>query len=110
LEVAAETDIDPLLLMCRIGHTFSAAELIMAKEEMLEHFLWAGLTAMEELTTLLADLDRQSDPASSRAAYRQRIDRLTRQRESLRRLLEENGPAILDERDAKSAPEGTTRG
>src|SRR5256885_8933180 len=59
LEVAAESKTDPLLLICRIGHTYSSAELIMAKEEVIEHVLWAGLTAIEELHALLAELDEK---------------------------------------------------
>jgi two-component system chemotaxis response regulator CheB len=110
LQVAFESDTYPLLLVCRIGHTFSAAELIMAKEDTLEHVLWSGITALEELTALLAELDEKHDPATSSAAYRARIDLLSGQRESLLRLLEENRPTSLEEHDAKSAPEGTTRG
>jgi two-component system, chemotaxis family, protein-glutamate methylesterase/glutaminase len=43
---------------CRVGHSFSTDELIAGKESALESRMWEAVYAFEELSVLLADLDR----------------------------------------------------
>ena len=41
---------------CRVGHAYSAEELVTGKETVLEQRLWAAVFAFEELGDLLSDL------------------------------------------------------
>jgi hypothetical protein len=44
-----------LRFRCRIGHTYSLAELIASKEGRIEDLLWAPVTALTELAALLRE-------------------------------------------------------
>ncbi len=57
---------DTLTFTCRIGHTYTLAELVMAKERSCEEFLWAAVCALEELHALLHDA--RVDPERARRA------------------------------------------
>src|SRR5215470_10322777 len=47
---------DHVSLACRVGHTYSLAELVLAKDAALEATLWRAVFAFEELEALLSDL------------------------------------------------------
>ena len=46
---------DSLVFVCRVGHTYSAEELVCDKEKRAELLLWAAVEALEELAALLKD-------------------------------------------------------
>lgn len=62
-----------LLFDCRIGHIFSPPELILEKEQRLEHLLWQAVSALEELSATLRDLDLDADRRENAAADAEEI-------------------------------------
>jgi two-component system chemotaxis response regulator CheB len=70
---------------CRVGHSYSADEMIGGKEGALEVRLWEAVYAFEELAVLLTDLDRRHlsdgvDPAASLQRIAQARDQAARLR------------------------------
>ena len=92
-----EGELVPPLFRCRIGHTFTSAEVLMGKEERVEYLAWATLTSLEELAALLADLDRMNDPATTHEQYMSRLERVGRQIAGVRALIDDGRPAVLEE-------------
>jgi two-component system, chemotaxis family, protein-glutamate methylesterase/glutaminase len=81
---------------CRIGHTFSTQELLVAKEKGFEDHLWNATTALDELASLIADL--QSSPAAEMAPannFGARRERALEQIKLIRQIIEENQPIEL---------------
>jgi two-component system chemotaxis response regulator CheB len=92
---------------CRVGHTFSADNLLLGKREALEAALWAAIVALEER----ADLTRRIVKRLEGSARRSQLDRYlkdlaaTEERaELLRNLIHE-----LVQDVPSSDPEGTDR-
>jgi two-component system, chemotaxis family, protein-glutamate methylesterase/glutaminase len=78
---------------CRVGHSYSADELIGGKEGALEVRLWEAVYALEELAVLLTDLDRRhlangADPVESP----QRIAQAREQAARLRAIIQADRP------------------
>ena len=95
LTVHAEGKRPDLVFECRVGHTYSVAELLVAKEERLHARLWTAYTALTEMVALLGDLaERDADDASCRR-YAERADVARTQAGRLRRLIEDNTPLAL---------------
>ena len=46
-----------LAFLCRVGHSLSVDELLLAKEEKIEDDMWANVRGLEELLALLSDLE-----------------------------------------------------
>ena len=46
-----------LRFVCRVGHSLSVEELLLAKEEKIEDDMWANVRGLEELVALLKDLE-----------------------------------------------------
>jgi len=89
---------------CRIGHAYSLKDLIVAKEVRLEEALWAPITALEELATILEDLlsqDRARIP-SKRSILERRVAAARRHASAIRAIIEESEPTALgDESEGK---------
>lgn len=81
---------------CRIGHAYSLTELVLAKEKTIEDLLWAPVTALTELATLLRELDAGGYGAEVLRFRRERADRALHQVEMLRKVIEDNEPTVLD--------------
>src|SRR5262245_7188328 len=47
-----------VVFACRVGHAYSVAELVVAKEQELERRLWMVNYSFEELAALLSDCER----------------------------------------------------
>jgi hypothetical protein len=81
---------------CRIGHTFSTQELLVAKEKSFEDHLWNSTTALDELANLIADLQSSPPPdiapASNLGARRERA---LEQIKLIRQIIEQNQPIEL---------------
>ena len=95
LAVHTEGTRSDLVFECRVGHTFTVQELLVAKEERLHDRLWTSYTALAELVALLTDLaahDRSDDCARR---YGDRRARARAQGEGLRRLIDDNRPLAL---------------
>jgi hypothetical protein len=80
---------------CRVGHSYSADELVGGREGALEVRLWEAVYAFEELAVLLTDLDRQHltdgiDPAASL----QRIAQAREQAARLRAIVQADRPVV----------------
>lgn len=88
---------DHLRFRCRIGHTYSLAELIAAKEERIEGFLWAPVTALTELAALLREASAAGYVAGISEACEERAERALRQVEMLREVIDQNEPTPLTE-------------
>jgi hypothetical protein len=81
---------------CRIGHTFSTQELLVAKERGFEDHLWNATTALDELANLIADL--QSSPPAEIAPANNlgaRRERALEQIKAIRQIIEQNQPIEL---------------
>src|SRR5687768_3792444 len=98
LSARMEGDAGYLLFVCQVGHSYSVATLLSAKEERLEEVLWSGVYLLEELADLLADvLDRGGAAGDhpERPAAARRIERLRAHAKQLRQLLDDNEPIGL---------------
>jgi two-component system chemotaxis response regulator CheB len=84
-----------LVFECRVGHTYSVAELLVAKEERLQARLWTAYTALVELTAILSDLAAREASEDSRRRYGERREVARAQATRLRRLIEDNAPLTL---------------
>jgi two-component system, chemotaxis family, protein-glutamate methylesterase/glutaminase len=94
LSVQPEGKRSDLIFECRVGHTYSVEELLVAKEERLHARLWTAYTALQELVTLVDDLaSRETQDALRR--YRERSEVAKAQAARLRRLIEDNAPVRL---------------
>jgi len=93
--------------VCRIGHVYSAVELLAAKEELLERRLWIGFSSLDELAKLFADFEQLGVDAGDSATYRQRGAAAREQADRLRAIIEADRPAALrgaDERSSRDIP------
>jgi two-component system chemotaxis response regulator CheB len=57
LTVGAEEPSSRLIFRCRVGHVYSAEDVLIGKEDALEAALWTALHALEELAAFLVDID-----------------------------------------------------
>jgi hypothetical protein len=97
LQVAvAEPDSGFLQFVCRIGHSFSLAELLAAKEAAIENALRGCEVAMAEMIQLLGDIEREGISAPVNAAQgEERRKSLERQLAALRTMIERDQPLDL---------------
>jgi two-component system, chemotaxis family, protein-glutamate methylesterase/glutaminase len=84
-----------LVFECRVGHTYSVDELIVAKEERLHARLWIAYTALMELGAFLEDLAARAATDDNRRRYTERSEVARTQAARLRRLIEDNRPVTL---------------
>src|SRR5262249_39727243 len=75
-----------LLFRCRVGHVYALPELLAGKERRLELRLWSVVAALDELAALLRDVG--SDPERRRRAERHAA--------TVRQIIEESVPLVLD--------------
>ena len=97
LAVHTEGKRSDLVFECRVGHTFTVEELLVAKEERLHDRLWTAYTALVELVALLTDLAAHDRSEDSHRRYGDRRERARAQSETLRRLIDDNRPVALPE-------------
>jgi len=99
LQVKSEGRDAFLVFECRVSHTYDVGELLAAKEERLEHLLWAGFTALEEFTVLLGDMVQQApehgETREAVASYVKRAGTARAQIASMREVLRANRPVDL---------------
>ena len=95
LSVQTEGKRPDLVFECRVGHTYSVAELLVAKEERLHARLWTAYTALIELAALLDDLAAREATADGRRRYGERTEVARAQAARLRQLIEDNTPVRL---------------
>jgi two-component system chemotaxis response regulator CheB len=82
-----------LRFTCRTGHGYSADDVIVGKEHSIEEYLWAAMTAFDELKTLLREL---VELGGSSPAYERRIRTIETQLVVLRKVLADDMPTALD--------------
>ena len=95
LSVKREGKRSDLVFECRIGHTYSVEELLIAKEERLHARLWVAYTALQELAALDDDLAGREADDDGRRRYRERGEAAKTLAVRLRRLIEDNTPVTL---------------
>jgi hypothetical protein len=95
LTVQAEGKRADLVFECRVGHTYSVDELLVAKEERLHARLWTTYTGLTELVALLGDLAEREVSDDGRGRYAARREVARTQAGRLRRLIEDNRPLAL---------------
>ena len=95
LSVQPEGKRPDLVFECRVGHTYSVEELLIAKEERLHARLWTAYTALIELTALLDDLAAREVSDEGRRRYGERSEVARAQAARLRQLIEGNTPVSL---------------
>ncbi len=83
-----------LRFCCRIGHAYSATEVVVGKEKYLEEHLWAAVTALDELATLLRELVAVGN-ADDPPAFERRARTAERQQERLREVLQQTDPIAI---------------
>jgi len=95
LRVASEGKRSDLVFECRVGHTYSVDELLIAKEERLQSRLWTAYTGLTEFVALLDDLTAREANDEARRRYSERSEVARMQAGGLRRLIEDNRPLAL---------------
>lgn len=109
LEVRVEGDHGYLHFFCRIGHSYSADDLLVGKEKAIEDRLWSAVLAFEEMAAILGDLDRHAAGhgwSDMRGAYQERQARLREQAQTLRQFAEINHPIRLKDPATVSDADG----
>ena len=96
LNVVAEGKRPTLLFRCRTGHTYSAHEVITAKELRLEEHVWAAMTILDELRQFLRELQPLADHRECAGAYASRARQAEAQQTALRDLLDRLQRTELD--------------
>jgi two-component system chemotaxis response regulator CheB len=89
---------------CRIGHAFSADNLISVQAEALEGALWAALRGLEENATLaqqMADSARACNLPRVAARFEERVRTVEQQARTIRDVLVHDKPPVAPEVDAK---------
>lgn len=81
---------------CRVGHAYSADEVVTGKEAALEIRMWEAVFAFEEMAALLADLMRHGladgiDPA----ACRERVGQAWEHAAGLRSIIQADRPVAM---------------
>jgi len=79
---------------CRIGHMYSCAELLAAKEELLERRLWIAFSSLDELAMLLEDFQRDGLEPTHSEAHRRRGAIAREQAARLRDIIEADRPLL----------------
>lgn len=95
LGVRAEGRHCALLFECRVGHTYDVADLLAAKEDVLERRLWAAAAALTELTALMSNLAQRAGAAAEAAAYRDRASRARAHAAQVTAIVHANRPIDL---------------
>ena len=95
LSVQPEGKRSDLVFACRVGHTYSVDDLLIAKEERLQARLWTAYTALTEIVALLDDLAMRERDEDGRRRYGERSATARAQAMRLRRLIEDNKPVGL---------------
>ena len=96
LEVLVDGATGAVIYVCRIGHQFTARELLAGKEIYLERLLWATLTTVDELIVLIRDLDERRQVAVRADRAQARREAALRLRSALEQVIAENEPVALD--------------
>lgn len=88
---------------CRIGHAYSIAELITAKESALEAKMWTTVFSLEELAALLTGLEEHGLTAhlGSEACF-ERASLARRQADRLRAIVQDDRPLMPSDRRSGS--------
>jgi hypothetical protein len=95
-----------LYFTCRIGHSYSAVELLDAKEQRLEARLWKAVHGLEELATVLPELADTPFAAALDETQawplRERAERAAATARELRAILEVERPLQITLRSGAS--------
>jgi two-component system chemotaxis response regulator CheB len=103
LAVSVEGRARRLRFRCRIGHRYTLEEVIAAKEKFIEDHLWAAVTSLSELETLLSELAPSRAKPVARA-FADRAKLAARHGKAVRRVLAETRPTALRAADSSEHP------
>ena len=85
--------------VCSVGHSFSTTALAEAKEDQLEHAMWAAISMLMHLEMVYADLLEQCGAglvSVDTGRIEARIRQVRQYAEQLRALVEHDQPPALD--------------
>lgn len=82
--------------LCRIGHRYTARELLVGKELYVEQALWAALTGIDELLVIMEELRERGDEGTSARDWRARTENAAWARARLEEVIARNEPVHLD--------------
>jgi hypothetical protein len=85
--------------VCSVGHSFSLAALVEAKEDQFEHGMWAAVSLLMHLEMVYRDLLAQcgaGDLHLEVGPIEERIRQVRQYGEQLRALVEHDQPPALD--------------
>jgi two-component system chemotaxis response regulator CheB len=78
-----------LLFECRVGHLYTTEEMVIGKENHIEHVMWAAIHAYEEMAAFLRTLDqRAAETAVPQSERARRIEQATQNARVLRAVIE----------------------
>ncbi|HKN86604.1 MAG TPA: hypothetical protein VJV04_07085 [Nitrospiraceae bacterium] len=92
------SDTGHLRYVCQIGHAYSIEELAIAKEGQIENAFWSVIGLLEHAEEIYRQLLNTIQPGSEHLAsdpFHHRLQQSQRQRQALRKLLEETRPPLL---------------
>lgn len=81
---------------CRIGHTFTARDLLLSLEAEVERNLLVMLRSLSELEAFVDELRERHGTTPSAAACEARAGALRRDIEEVRRLIDGNDPILVE--------------
>lgn len=102
------SDTGHLRYVCQIGHAYSIEELAIAKEGQIENAFWSLIGLLEHAEEVYRQLLHTMQPENEHPAgepFHQRLQQSQRQRQALRKLLEETRPPLLVHSEADEAGE-----
>jgi hypothetical protein len=74
LEQSQEEVSGMVTYLCRVGHRYTARELLVGRELVIEQMLWSSLAAVDELLVMMSEV---RTPPSSNARSSRRLSRAT---------------------------------
>jgi two-component system chemotaxis response regulator CheB len=95
LEQVREPTTNTVSYVCRVGHSYTARELLIGKELYIEQTLWASLTALDELIVMMQELEERGQSAACTRDYRERSAIAVRLRAQLEEVIAQNEPVRL---------------
>lgn len=96
LEQVREGSTDTVSYVCRMGHRYSPAELLVGKELSIEQLLWMSLAAMDELIVIIGELGALEEMKACASDCRQRTENASALRRALEEIVSRNEPVRLD--------------
>jgi two-component system chemotaxis response regulator CheB len=92
--------------VCRVGHSYSLAELLRAKEQQAETALWSAIAVLEHVERVIEWMPAGGNPGATAEGLAARLAQVRAQQVEIRRLIDQTLlPGTDDEApDSSGAP------